>query len=109
MTGCRYNDMVEPYRAKAAEGLVRFLAFLRDEEERERLEQIELLKPVGQDVGSYTEYRCKAEASQIIKLDGGESVAIDNRCWMRSGHTITQVIQPVPPLHALASAVGWRN
>jgi hypothetical protein len=39
----------------------RFLAFLREEEERERLEEIERLKPIGTPVGSYLEYRCKAE------------------------------------------------
>lgn len=87
----RYNDLVEPYRVKAQEGLVRFLVFLREEEERERLEEIERLKPVGTEVGAYMEYRCKAEVSQIIKLEDGETIAIDNRCWIRSGHTITQV------------------
>eukprot|EP00873_Tetraselmis_striata_P022741 jgi/Tetstr1/443005/TSEL_031065.t1 len=87
----KYNDLVEPYRVKAQEGLVRFLVFLREEEERERLEEIERLKPVGTEVGAYMEYRCKAEVSQIIKLEDGETIAIDNRCWIRSGHTITQV------------------
>ncbi len=39
------------------------MAFLREEEERERLEEIERLKPIGTPVGSYLEYRCKAEVS----------------------------------------------
>ncbi len=39
------------------EGLSRLLAFLREEEERERLEEIERLKPIGTPVGGYLEYR----------------------------------------------------
>jgi hypothetical protein len=35
----------------------RLLAFLRDEEERERLEEIERLRPIGIAVGPYMEYR----------------------------------------------------
>jgi hypothetical protein len=46
------------YKAKVEEGLSRLLAFLRDEEERERLEEIERLKPIGTPVGAYLEYRC---------------------------------------------------
>lgn len=38
-------------------GLSRLLAFLREEEERERLEEIERLKPIGTPVGAYLEYR----------------------------------------------------
>jgi hypothetical protein len=45
------------YKAKVEEGLSRLLAFLRDEEERERLEEIERLKPIGTPVGAYLEYR----------------------------------------------------
>lgn len=37
--------------------VVRLLAFLREEEERERLEEIERLRPVGTAVGPYMEYR----------------------------------------------------
>ena len=44
---CRYNNLDEAYRSKSEEGLSRFLAFLREEEERERLEEIERLKPIG--------------------------------------------------------------
>lgn len=87
----RYNSLDERYSAKVDEGLSRLLAFLREEEERERLEEIERLKPIGTPVGSYLEYRCKAEASQVVKLDGGGEVTIDNRPWIRSGHSITQV------------------
>jgi hypothetical protein len=86
---------------KAQEGLVRFLLFLREEEERERLEEIERLKPVGTEVGSYVEYRCKAEVSQIVKLEDGDSISIDNRCWIRSGHTITKACLPADPLRIL--------
>jgi hypothetical protein len=35
----------------------RLLAFLREEEERERLEEIERLRPTGTAVGHYNEYR----------------------------------------------------
>ena len=44
-------------------GLSRLLAFLREEEERERLEEIERLKPIGTHVGSYLEYRCVHNSS----------------------------------------------
>lgn len=37
--------------------LCRLLAFLREEEERERLEEIERLRPIGTAVGPYMEYR----------------------------------------------------
>ena len=36
----RYNNLDELYHSKSEEGLSRLLAFLREEEERERLEQI---------------------------------------------------------------------
>lgn len=45
------------YKAMVDKGLSRFLAFLREEEERELLEEIERLKPIGTPVGSYLEYR----------------------------------------------------
>jgi len=35
----------------------RLLAFLREEEERERLEEVERLRPIGTAVGPYMEYR----------------------------------------------------
>lgn len=35
----------------------RLLAFLREEEERERLEEMERLRPIGTAVGPYMEYR----------------------------------------------------
>jgi hypothetical protein len=78
------------YKAKVEEGLSRLLAFLREEEERERLEEIERLKPIGTPVGAYLEYRCKVEVGQVVRTDAGE-VTIDNRCWVRTGHTLTQV------------------
>lgn len=49
----------------------RFLAFLRDEEERERLEEVERLKPIGTPVGSYLEYRCKAEVRKEERTGRG--------------------------------------
>ncbi|KAL6761433.1 hypothetical protein V8C86DRAFT_3131553 [Haematococcus lacustris] len=86
----RYNSLDDRYKAKVDEGLSRFLAFLREEEERERLEEIERLKPIGTPVGAYLEYRCKVEVGQVVKTEVGE-ITVDNRCWIRSGHTLTQV------------------
>ncbi|GLC33992.1 Dynein regulatory complex subunit 7 [Pleodorina starrii] len=86
----RYNNLDERYKAKVEEGLSKFLAFLREEEERERLEEIERLKPIGTPVGSYLEYRCKAEVGQLVKTEMGD-ITVDNRCWIRTGHTLTQV------------------
>ncbi len=36
------------------------------------------------------EYRCKAEQGQISTDDMGRTSIIDNRCWVRTGHTLTQ-------------------
>lgn len=82
--------LLHRYKAKVEEGLSRLLAFLREEEEREKAEEIERLKPIGTPVGAYLEYRCKVEIGQVVKTDAGE-ITIDNRCWIRSGHTMTQV------------------
>lgn len=41
-------------------------------------------------VQNYLEYRCKAEIGQAVKTDHGQ-VMVDNRCWIRAGHTMTQV------------------
>lgn len=46
----RSNNLEESYKEKTDEGLSRFLAFLREEHERERLEEIERLRPVGTQV-----------------------------------------------------------
>jgi len=51
-TCLRYNNLDELYHAKSEEGLSRLLAFLREEEERERLEQIERMKPIGTQVSA---------------------------------------------------------
>ena len=48
---CRYNRGLDAQLAgKASEGLSKLLAYLRDEDERERLAGIERLKPVGTQV-----------------------------------------------------------
>ena len=52
MHAYRYNNLDELYHSKSEEGLSRLLAFLREEEERERLEQIERMKPIGTQVPS---------------------------------------------------------
>ena len=41
-------------------------------------------------VGNYTEYRCKADNAQNLTQDDGAVVVVDNRCWVRTGHTICQ-------------------
>lgn len=41
-------------------------------------------------VGSYMEYRCKADNAQSITQDDGSTVLVDNRCWVRTGHSICQ-------------------
>lgn len=41
-------------------------------------------------VGNYMEYRCKADNAQSLTQDDGEVVVVDNRCWVRTGHTICQ-------------------
>eukprot|EP00798_Chlamydomonas_sp_ICE-L_P031205 gene31205-6354_t len=78
------------YKSKVEEGLSRLLAFLREEEVRERLEEVERLKPIGTPVGAYLEYRCKAEIGQVLKTEGSD-ITVDNRAWIRNGHSITQV------------------
>ncbi len=54
-TCLRYNNLDELYHAKSEEGLSRLLAFLREEEERERLEQIERMKPIGTQVCGFVQ------------------------------------------------------
>ena len=46
----RSNQLLPEYQARAAEGLSRLLAFLREEAEKERLDELEKLKPVGRQV-----------------------------------------------------------
>eukprot|EP00976_Prorocentrum_cordatum_P044942 908381-Prorocentrum_minimum.AAC.5 len=55
----KYNDLKEPARTKFSEGLPKFLEFLREEETRLQLEEIERSKPKGVEVGSWIEYRLK--------------------------------------------------
>ena len=43
----RYNELEEALAAKAAEGLSRLLAHLREEDERRAAAALEALKPVG--------------------------------------------------------------
>ena len=89
----RYNNLNEQYKAKVEEGLSKFLAFLRDEQERERLEEIERLKPIGTQVGSYLEYRLKIHAA-MEATDGkgakGPRTSTE-RAWIRQGHAAVQV------------------
>eukprot|EP00210_Caulerpa_lentillifera_P006016 g5750.t1 len=86
----RSNNLDEEYKAKTDEGLSRFLAFLRDQHETERLAEIERLRPVGTQVGSYLEYRCKSDEKEILHTNN-DITCIDNRCWIRTGCTICQI------------------
>lgn len=70
----RYNDLKEPSKSRLEEGLFKFLAFLREEEERMRLEELERLKPVGVEVGSWTEYRIKRPPAECPLMRAGHSV-----------------------------------
>ena len=101
------------YKAKIDEGLSKFLAFLREEHERERLAEIERQRPIGtqvmrcfvallqncpflcEKVGSYLEYRCKADSKRIEK-DANGMTCTDNRCWIRTAHSIHQVDNTQP-------------
>jgi len=40
------------------------------------------------------EHRCKAEVGDKVRLEFGDFV-VDNRCWIRTGHTMTQVNQKI--------------
>jgi Leucine-rich repeat (LRR) protein len=65
---CRYNLLQEPEKSKA-EGPVRgYLEYLKEEEERIIQEEIERLKPVATEAGSYLEYRMKLEDEALHHL-----------------------------------------
>ena len=45
----------------------------------------------AQQAGAFTEFRCKADAAQPVQPgDGGPMSSVDNRCWARTGHSLTQ-------------------
>jgi hypothetical protein len=48
--------------------------------------------------------RCKAEQNQLLKTEFGE-FTVDNRCWMRTGFSMTQVSPATMLLHG-SPAVG---
>lgn len=41
--------------------------------------------------GAFIEYRMKADAAQRPKAGQEDLEPLDNRCWVRSGHTLTRV------------------
>ena len=67
------------------EGLSKFLLFLRDELERERLEEIERLKPIGTQVGMYLEYRLKTQAAAEQPTTAAAAAASKGGKGSRSG------------------------
>ena len=79
----RYNDLDETYKAKSEEGVFRFLEFLREEEERLKQEEIERMKPVGTEVGSWLEYQIKYQAEG----DTSDPYSTNEGCPIRAGHT----------------------
>eukprot|EP00899_Mesostigma_viride_P013144 jgi/Mesvir1/21830/Mv04215-RA.1 len=70
----RYNLLKEPYKSKYEEGLAKFAEFLREEEERLRQEEIERLKPVGVEVGAFTEFKVKMEGKDCPTARIGHSI-----------------------------------
>ena len=85
----RYNELREPGRTKALGPLAGLLKFLRDEEQRLIQEEIERLKPVATQVGRYLEYRTKIEIKGNNEGNGGPSDPMDDRPYLRQGHSIT--------------------
>ena len=85
----RYNELREPGRTKALGSLSGLLKFLRDEEQRLIQEEIERLKPVATTVGKYLEYRMKIEAKGNNEGNGGPGDPMDDRPYVRVGHTLT--------------------
>jgi hypothetical protein len=46
---------------------------------------------VALQVGSFVEYRCKADPEkQLVSEDGVVSGTLDNRCWLRTGQAMMQ-------------------
>ena len=70
----RYNDLKEPLKSRLDEGLFNFLAFLREEEERLELEEIERLKPAAVEAAPWTEYRMKRPPAECPLMRAGHSI-----------------------------------
>ena len=77
---CRHNELREPYKSKCDADITSFLDFLKEEEERERLEEIERLKPIGIEVGNWVEFKVK------VNTDAEEGT---NKCYLRDDLTLT--------------------
>ena len=84
----RYNQLTEDYKKKADEGLGRFLEFLRAEELRLALAEVERLRPKPVQIGAYMEYRVKSDGKS-----GGEGAPVPEAnaertvCLARTGTT----------------------
>ena len=61
-------------------------------------------------VGEFTEFRCKANAAQLVPAGlKGPAHSVDNRCWARTGHTVTQASSPTYDKQGvLHFAAKWR-
>lgn len=75
-----------PLTQAREKGLARFLAFLREEEDIERLQEIERNRPVGVQAGPATVYRTTPPlADALHDVAAGEAAALAGFPWVRHG------------------------
>ncbi|KAL4458559.1 hypothetical protein ABPG75_013424 [Micractinium tetrahymenae] len=83
----RANRLPLKYEQARERGLAKFLAFLREEEEIERLQEIERNRPVGIASGPCMIFRCKTVLDDAVAASrAGDPV--DGFAWIRSGHAV---------------------
>ncbi|CAG9466922.1 unnamed protein product [Pedinophyceae sp. YPF-701] len=97
----KFNNLPERALEAHLQGVTRFLAFLRSEEERERQEEVTRMKPVAKQVGVYLEYMLKINEQSTARRGRAytrrERLALEeaarqdpfgateNRCFVMSG------------------------
>ncbi|KAL4859287.1 Dynein regulatory complex subunit 7 [Chlorella vulgaris] len=85
----RSNRLPPLYEQAKERGLAKFLAFLREEEEVERQQEIERNRPVGLPAGPCTAFRCKAVLDDAVAAaQAGEPC--DGFAWIRHGYAVCQ-------------------
>lgn len=82
----RYNELLDSHKHAADRGIDTLLQFLRDEEERELLEEIERQKPIPITVGSYKEYKMRIKDETRID-ESGQTVSVEHSLWSCTGQT----------------------
>lgn len=108
---CRYNNLDELYHSKSEEGLSRLLAFLREEEERERLEQIERMKPIGTQVLTLTLYCFLCWHQYFQDLSRSAAATLLHSC----AQVLVRCMCQLPSLILLAGrqthprSLGWQS